>query len=131
VVLAATKVRRKRNEGGVVISGKSFPRNSQTQKNTPFKFFLPSLVTQTIMASQSQNETTFLFFNLPVELQHEIVNWLSIRGLGLFSQISMLCNDYACSNVLWRRYFSKLTNDNVDAAMIKLATNKNSVSPPS
>ena len=64
---------------------------------------------------------TFLFFDLPAELQLEVAGWLSIRGLGTFAQLSQLCNEYASSNTIWKRYFSDLIDDgDIDYAIERL-----------
>jgi tetratricopeptide (TPR) repeat protein len=67
--------------------------------------------------------STFLFFDLPAELQLEVAGWLSIRGLGTFAQLSQLCNEYASSNTIWKRYFSDLIDDgDIDYAIERLQT---------
>lgn len=66
---------------------------------------------------ETQENSIFLFFNLPAELQLEVAGWLSIDGLGIFAQLSQLCNEYASSNTIWKRYFSQLTNGDIEYAI--------------
>lgn len=69
---------------------------------------------------ETQENSTFLFFGLPAEIQSEVAGWLSIRGLGVFAQLSQVCNEYASSNTIWKRYFSEIADGDIEAAVSQL-----------